>query len=82
MGTGLFDFAQFLHSRAGVSLPLPTTCPAPAPEPVEILEPPAIPRPEEESVVKAVKRLAQTYPLLDKNKMLYSILALVTLHVI
>ena len=71
-------FAQFLHSRSGARLP--TTAP---PAPVnEIPEPVAIPRPDEESVVKAVKRLAQTYPMLDKSKMLTDTSALVMQHVV
>ena len=74
----LLAFAQFLHGRSGGRLP--TTAPA---APVnEIPEPVAIPRPDEESVVKAVKRLAQTYPMLDKSKMLTDTSALVMQHVV
>lgn len=76
------NFAQFLHGRAGVLLPLPTMCPAPVPELVEIPEPLVIPRPEDKSVVKAVKRLAQTYPVFDTSKMLNDISTLVMQHVI
>ena len=36
-----------------------------APQPVEI------PRPEEEGVVKAIKRLRATYPMLEPNKLLH-----------
>lgn len=76
-------FAQFLHSRSGGnSFTLPAARPAPPEEPVEIAEPLAIPRPAQESVVKAVKRLAQTYPMLDKSKMLNDTSALVMQHVI
>ena len=73
----LLAFAEFLHSRAGGQARMPA-----APEPVIISEPESIPRPEQESVVKAVKRLAQTYPMLDKSKMLNETSALVTQHII
>lgn len=33
------------------------------------LPPAALPRPEKESVVKAIKRLRATYPMLDQNKL-------------
>lgn len=73
----LLAFAEFLYSRAGGQPRMPA-----APEPVVIPEPESIPRPEQESVVKAVKRLAQTYPMLDKSKMLNETSALVTQHII
>lgn len=53
------DFLTFLCSR---KLPL---VPADAPLPL------AIPRPEQESVVKAIKRLRATYPMLEPNKLLH-----------
>lgn len=53
------DFLTFLCSR---KLPL---APADAPLPL------AIPRPEQESVVKAIKRLRATYPMLEPNKLLH-----------
>jgi len=50
-------FMEFLSSRTDKALvPKPT-------------EPVAIPRPEQESVVKAIKRLRATYPMLDQNKL-------------
>ncbi|BBP00468.1 hypothetical protein [Sulfuriferula nivalis] len=52
------DYLAFLASRpsqlAAVDLPQPVD----------------IPRPEEESVVKAIKRLRATYPMLEPNKLL------------
>ncbi len=75
----LIAFAEFLHSRSGSK---PMREPAPPAEPVVIPEPEAIPRPEQESVVRAVKRLAQTYPMLDKSKMLNDTSTLVMQHVI
>ena len=60
----LLAFAAFLASRS----------PAPAvtvkAEPVTIPEPEIIERPAEESVVGALKRLAKSYPMLDKTEML------------
>lgn len=77
----LLAFAEFLHGRAGAVPRVPVARePAPVPEPIP--EPIDIPRPEAESVVKAVKRLAQTYPMLDKSKMLNDTSALVMQHVI
>ncbi len=69
-------FAEFLRSRSGDARPL-----AMAAEPVAIPEPEPIERPAHESVVKAVKRLARTYPMLDKSKILNETSALVTQHV-
>ncbi|MDQ1362841.1 MAG: hypothetical protein QG652_701 [Pseudomonadota bacterium] len=53
----LLDFAEFLQSRA----PQVKTVPA---------EPLSIPRPETESVVAAIKRLTQTYPMIERHTML------------
>jgi hypothetical protein len=50
----LLDFAEFLQARA------------PKFEPVSS-EPVSIPRPESESVVAAIKRLNQTYPMVDRR---------------
>lgn len=50
----LFEFAEFLKSRA----PVPVS---------EIIEPVDIPRPEKESVVSAIKRLGETYPMVDRR---------------
>lgn len=73
----LLAFADFLRSRAGTgAAPVVSRAPAPVPEPE------AIPRPEQESVVKAIKRLSRTYPMLDKSKMLNETSALMTQHVI
>jgi hypothetical protein len=73
----LLAFAEFLRSRAGaVAAPVAPEAPAPVPEPETIA------RPEQESVVKAVKRLSRTYPMLDKSKILNETSALVAQHVI
>ncbi len=62
-------FAEFLQQRNK-----PSVREAPAPEPIE--------RPPQESVVKAVKRLAATYPMLDRGKMLNETSVLMSQHVI
>lgn len=41
-----------------------------------------IPRPAEESVVKAIKRLMATYPMLERDKLLHEASALMTRHVV
>ena len=73
-------FAQFMVQR-GSGLPLPTVpaaAPA-APEPVP--DPEDIPRPDEEKVVLALKRLSMTYFMLDKSKMLGLTSGLMTEHI-
>lgn len=77
--SAVINFAEFLSSRSG-SL---TVSAPPEPElPVEIPEPENIPRPEEEKVVAAVKRLSKTYFMLDKKAMLGETSDLVTQHII
>ena len=64
----LLEFAEFLVSRAPQA-------------PRELSKPVPQPRPEEESVVKAIRRLSATYPMLDKSKMLNQTSSLVAQHV-
>lgn len=64
----LLEFAEFLQARSAAEEP-------PA-EPV-----PVVPRPQQESVVKAIKRLAASYPMLDRGKMFSDTSALMTQHV-
>jgi len=64
----LLEYAEFLAARYS--------------GPKEITEPLAIPRPEKESVVKAIKRLGATYPMIDRSKMLNETSVLMTQHVI
>jgi len=56
----LFEFAEFLKSRA------------PEPE-LAISGPLGIPRPDEESVVAAIKRLKQNYPMLHQKELLHEV---------
>ncbi|MCA1806210.1 MAG: hypothetical protein LC646_13015 [Xanthomonadaceae bacterium] len=80
----LLDFARYLAERDGaVSLPDATQLapvaaerkPEPPPEPRDIE------RPESEKVVAAIKRLSQTYFMLDKTRMLGHTSGLMTQHI-
>lgn len=67
---GALDYLSFLASRpsqvAAVDLPQPVN----------------VPRPEIESVVKAIKRLRATYPMLEPNKLLNDTSNQMTRHMI
>jgi len=63
----LFAFAEFLHAR--------TDTPQDAGPPV------LIPRPDQETVIGAVKRLSASYHMLDKAKMLDETANLMAQHV-
>lgn len=68
----LLSFAEFLLQRTGPDIPgnLPLN------------QPPAdIPRPDNESVVAAIRRLSKTFPMLDKDEILHEASALMTAHV-
>ena len=65
----LLAFAEFLHSRMENN-PSPPA------------EPQIVPRPHEESVVAAIKRLAKSYPMLDKAVMLNETSHLMTEHIL
>lgn len=80
----LLAFAQFLASRASTSTDAGTdastgaeataeprpTCPVPEP------------RPPQESVIAAIRRLRRVYPMLDGGKMLNETSALMSAHVL
>lgn len=66
----LLEFAEFLYARHAAAVPLAPPLPQ------------EIPRPAQESVIKAIKRLAATYPMLDRGKMLHETSALMTQHVV
>jgi hypothetical protein len=59
----LLRFAEFLANGPGAAVTPPTAF-------AELPEPEEIPRPDNESVVAAVKRLSRTYFMLDKKAML------------
>jgi hypothetical protein len=65
----LLDYAEYLGQRA-------------IPEQEDAKEPVPIPRPAEESVIKAIRRLKQTYPMLDANRLLHETSRLMAQHVV
>jgi hypothetical protein len=65
---GLLDYAEFLLARV-----------LPEQAPVSQL-PQDIARPAQESVVKAIKRLRETYPMLDRAKLIHETSALMSQH--
>lgn len=67
----LVEYAEFLASREDAD-----TTMAPPSEPLPI------PRPDEESIVKAIQRLMQTYPMLDRNRVFHEASAQMTRHLI
>lgn len=67
---GLLDYAEFLLARV-----------TPAAE-VVAQTPLDIPRPAQESVVKAIKRLRDTYPMLDRAKLIHETSALMSQHLV
>lgn len=64
----LLEYAEFLAARYS--------------GPKEFTTPLNIPRPPEESVIKAIRRLGATYPMLDRSKMLNETSSLMTQHVL
>jgi hypothetical protein len=69
----LIAFAEFLEMRSGAHESAPA-------QPIK--PPKVIPRPSQESVVAAIKRLSQTYFMLDRSAMLDQTSALMTAHVV
>jgi hypothetical protein len=67
--TALLDYAEFMLSRSEHAKTL------------SIREPVDISRPEEESVVAAMRRLSDTYPMLNKDKLLHEAAGLMSEHV-
>lgn len=65
----LFDYAEYLLSRGG-------------PVVREIGEPLQIPRPDTETVVGAIKRMKQTYPMVDSMKVFSVASNLMTEHMV
>lgn len=67
----LLDYAEFLAAKEGAELAT-----APPTEPL------SIPRPQQENVVKAIQRLMQTYPMLERNRIFHEASAQMTRHLI
>jgi hypothetical protein len=65
----LFDYAEFLQSKGGLLKQ-------------EVTEPVDVPRPESESVVGAIKRMKQTYPMIDSMKVFAVASNLMTDHMV
>lgn len=66
----LLAFAEFLVARSGGAEGV-----------AEAAIPQPIPRPAEESVVAAIKRLSTSYQMIDRSKMLHETTALMSQHV-
>ncbi len=71
--SSLMAFAEFLVERMNKQ--------SAAAGPVPPQQPKSIPRPDKESVVAAIKRLAKTYDMLDRADMLNETSSLMTAHV-
>ena len=67
--TSLLDYAGFLQSQGDLVV-------------TEVAEPIAIDRPEEETVVGAIKRLKITYPMIESMSIFSSASSLMTEHMI
>jgi hypothetical protein len=67
----LLSFAEFLAQRAAGQPPAPVAHRPPA----------DIPRPESETVIAAMRRLSQTFHMLDRDELLHEASALMTAHV-
>jgi len=65
----LLDYAEFLQSKGGVVQQ-------------DIGEPVEIPKPENETVVGAIKRLKQTYPMIDSMEVFTVASNLMTDHMV
>ncbi|MCG6967393.1 MAG: DUF2281 domain-containing protein [Chromatiaceae bacterium] len=67
----LLSYAEFLQQRGRAEVPARSVVPEPA----------EIPRPQNESVVAAIRRLSSTFYMLDKDELLHEASALMTAHV-
>ena len=64
----LLDFAEFLYQRDAVV-------------DESLLEKQDIPRPKEETVIAALKRLNHTYPMIEKKRVFHQASSLMTEHI-
>ena len=65
----LLEYAEFMVSRSDHA------------QQQKITEPLDIPRPDEESVVGAMRRLSETYPMLNRDKLLHEAAGCMSEHV-
>ncbi len=70
----LVAFAELLAARRATALD--ERAPEPVPEPL------SRPRPAGESVIAAIRRLSETYPMLDRGAMLHETSAMMSAHVL
>jgi len=68
----LLSYAEFLAERGAAVAPRHPAAPA---------RPAEIQRPESETVIAAIRRLSQTFHMLDKDDLLHETSALMTAHV-
>lgn len=68
---GLLDYARYLAQQSGIG---DGQVAVPA-------EPLGLPRPAEETVVAAIRRLSENYPMLNRDGLLHDASALMTSHV-
>ena len=73
----LLSFAEFLLSQSVGQSDLEQV-----EEKTIITQPLDIVRPDNESVIKAIKRLSETYPMVDKDNILHPISDLMTAHML
>ncbi len=73
----VFAFTEFLYSKSNKD----TTALSEQPEEAISKTPLNTPRPKEESVIKAIKRLTKNYPMVDKETILNPISGLMTSHI-
>ncbi|HHH38953.1 MAG TPA: hypothetical protein ENK50_05190 [Sedimenticola sp.] len=70
--TALLEFAEFLATRHAADR---------AEESAIAAEPLDIPRPRKETVIGAIKRLSETYPMLDRSELLTETSSLMSAHI-
>jgi hypothetical protein len=83
----LLAFAEFLAAGRAQSLATPALLetppdPSPDPSPAQPQKPHPLPRPGQEKVIAAIRRLTQTYPMLDHSPMLHETAAMMSAHVL
>lgn len=71
----LLAFAEFLANGGGDRH-------RPADTPADVAQPEPLPRPEQETVIGAIRRLSVSYGMLDRGAMLHETSALMSAHVL